>query len=304
MKKSNKNRRIILYVISAIIAIIALYYINYSDILITGSTITNNVSKYDYSREGNPEYYSLLPPKPDDFDEIKLMLLRGIISDDIERINESYWKQPEWFPFYKESFLDPIEDTVRTNRIPIWSLGIYDAQIYRQINKKWLSNPTEIPEKQTRKGFVEIKNNSIIVKQRFWIRAAPPAVKHYGVGLKIIYPDKALLKGNPNYGISRREVTQNPNTTQQYMKAWVEPKEFTLGTYFPKLSPDYVKQVWISVEISKDTPKGSYIIGVDAGAPSKEYQEEQSLKYGLAYTDPSIGMAVYPAEFRLFIDVV
>jgi hypothetical protein len=80
--------------------------------------------------------------------------------------------------------------------------------------------------------------------------------------------------------------------------------EFNLGTYWPKLSPDYLKEIELTTEISKDTPKGIYVVGVDMGAPSREYQQEQSLKYLLSYTDPNIGMYRGPSEFRLFIEVI
>ena len=113
MKKTNKNRRIALYIIAAMILIGALYLINNP---ITGTFITDSsdtTSKIDYSREGNPDYYSLLPPKPADFDQIKLMWEKGIIRDIPERINESYWKQPEWWPNYRENFVPFLEDLVK-----------------------------------------------------------------------------------------------------------------------------------------------------------------------------------------------
>ena len=58
MKKNKKNqtKRITTYVIVAVVLIAALYLISNN---IAG--LTDTTSDYDYSRQNNPEYYSLLP---------------------------------------------------------------------------------------------------------------------------------------------------------------------------------------------------------------------------------------------------
>ena len=106
MKKNKKNqtKRITTYVIVAVVLIAALYLISNN---IAG--LTDTTSDYDYSRQNNPEYYSLLPPMPDNFGEVQLMWDRGIIRDDPNIINSSYWKQPEWFPNYDKTFLPTLE---------------------------------------------------------------------------------------------------------------------------------------------------------------------------------------------------
>lgn len=294
-----------MYIVIAVILIAALYYVNNP---ITGNIITNTTAGSDYSRKNNPDYYSLLPPFPSDFYQVQLMWKQGIIRDDPNRINESYWKQPEWFPLYQESFLPTLSDIAKSNRIPVWSLGIFDAQIYRRINQDWLKNATEVPQTSGH-GEVEIKENSIIINHRFWLRAAPGAIKFYGVRLYASYPSTTYLRGNEAVGITNETVIQDPEVTQKYIKvrAWEKysgATEFNFGTYFPQLSPDYIKDIEVETEIQKNIPKGMYVVGVDAGAPSREYQEEQSLKYLLKYTDPNIGMFRGPTEFRLFIEIM
>lgn len=305
--KKNSKKRIALYAIIAVVLIAALYLMNNP---ITGNAITNTntTTAYDFSRENNPDYYSLLPTMPSDFNQIKLMWTQQIIGDDPVRINSSYWEQPEWFPMYTESFLPTLQEIAKDNRLPIWSLGIFDSQIYRGINQDWLKNTTEIPKAGYYEG-AEIKDQSIVVKNRFWMRAAPGAVKIYGVGLSDVYPSQAYFRGNVVIGLPNETVIQDSETTKKYIKiSAVEDQsgatEFNFGTYWPKLSPDYIKQIDVTTEISKDTPKGLYVVGIDAGAPSKDYQEEQSLKYLLLYTDPNIGMFRGPSEFRLFIEVM
>lgn len=302
MKKNKYNKKVII-AMAAVVLTAALYIANGS---ITGNTI-KDTSEYEFSREKNPEYYSLLPSVPSDFPSVQLMWQKGIISDDAVRINASYWKQPEWFPNYA-NFLLALQSTAKDKRLPIWSLGIFDTQIYRQIDQQWLQTAKEIP-KGTEYGVSEIKNNSIVVKNRFWIRAVTGAMKIYGVGLSVFYPSNAYLKGNVGIGLPNETVEQTPELTQKYMKAWavdVETgkTEFNMGTYWPILSPDYVKEIELTTEIDRNTPKGTYVIGVDMGAPSREYQQEQNLKYLLAYTDPNIGMFAGPNQFRLFIEIV
>jgi hypothetical protein len=190
--KKNSKKRVALYAIAAVVLIAALYLINRP---ISGNVIADQTNRVQFSREANPDYYSLLPPKPSDFDQIKLMFQTGIIRDNPERINESYWKQPEWFPRYAESFLPALDSTYNDNREPIWSVGIFDTQIYRRINHDWLKNPT-IPS-TTGYGTIEIKNNSVIVKHRFWIRASVGATRHFGVMLYVDYPANSSLLGSP-----------------------------------------------------------------------------------------------------------
>jgi len=298
--KKNKIKRVALYAIAAVVIIAVLYYINSP---MTGNVISTNTAKVQFSRQANPDYYSLLPPKPADFDQIKLMFERGIIRDDPDRINESYWMQPEWFPRYIESFVYSLEETYNEGREPIWSIGIFDSQIVRSINKDWLKNP--VMPNTTGHGIVEINNDSVIVKHRFWLRAVPGAIKHFGVRIYTSYPAYAHLLGNAFWGIGEENITQDPNVTEKYIKIWADgPDTFILGTYWPKLEPDYIREIQVEAKISKDTPKGMYIVEVDVGSPSKDYQQEQSLKYGLTYTDPNIGMFMSTPSFKLFIEVV
>ncbi len=304
MKKNNK-KRIALYAIVAVVLIAILYAIN-RPTTITGDTVASTAGKYDFSRN-NPDYYSLLPPKPADFDQIKTMLDTGIIRDFPDRINESYWKQPEWFPRYNESFVGALEDIYKASRIPIWSIDIYDAQIYRQINRDWLGNATM--EGMNDPALIEIKNDSIVLRHRFWVRTSVGALQQFGVGLYESYPSEAKLIASPRTGFNLRILTQDPELVKKYISVdAVEGqsggKEFNLGIYWPKLSYEYQKQVLVTVEIKKSTPKGFYVIAVQPGRPSKDYQESQSLKYGLTYTDPNIGMFVNPGMFKLFIEVV
>jgi hypothetical protein len=300
--KKNKNSKVILYAAIAVVLIAALYLVN------NPGALSNQAKAVDFSRANNPEYYSLLPAKPSDFAQVQLMWQQGIIRDDPERMNASYWKQPEWFPLYSENFVPTIETIVRENRLAVWSLGIFDSQIYNRINQDWLKNATTTP---TTSGFgvLEIKGDSIVIRHRFWLRAAPGASKIYGVGIYPIYPGTSYLKGNDALGIPNETVQQDPALTESYMKiSAVENEtgatEFNMGTYFPQLSYDYVREIEVTTEIQKNTPKGLYVIGIDASGPSREYQEQQSLKYLLSYTDPSIGMFRGPSEFRLFIEVI
>ena len=304
MKKNKKNNMRIILATVAVVLVIALYLSSES---ITGSFIAKSNSTIKFSREENPEWYSLLPSKPSDFDQVKYMWEMGIIRDVEDRINISYWKQPEWFPRYEEGFVKVLEGLATSNRLPIWSVGIYDAQIYRQINKEWLENPT-MPT-TSGYGILEIKNDSVVIKHRFWVRASVGSLRWFGVSLGTVYPSNSLLLGSAKWKLDKQQVTQDPELAKKYIsidmaESETGGKEFNLGFYWPKLMPDYQRQVDVTVEIKKDTPKGFYIVGVEVGGPSREYQIEQSWKYGLAYTDPNIGMFVNPGKFELFIEII
>jgi hypothetical protein len=302
-KKNIKTNKFILFG-AAIVVLTAFLYLASNmkvDELISASNA-------DYSRGGNPDYYSLLPKMPSDFSQIRLMWEQGIIRDDPDRINSSYWKQPEWFPLYSENFVSTVNMIADENRLAVWSLGIFDSQIYNRINHDWLSTASSVPE-TSGKGKIIIEDDYVILQHRFWMRAAPGASKIYGIGLYPVYPGSAYLKGNEVLGIPNETVTQNPEIAKKYFKVTAYESEtgsteFNMGVYWPKLEPEYVREIEVQVEVSKDTPKGIYIVGVDMANPSRSYQEEQSLMYLLRYTDPSIGMSRSPSEFRLFIDVI
>ena len=245
---------------------------------------------------------------PSDFSQIQLLWQQEAIRDDPQRINSSYWKQPEWFPLFSQNFVPTLNMIADENRMPVWSLGIFDSQIYNRINSEWLTNASSVPDTAGR-GVVEVMNDSIVIKHRFWMRAAPGAAKIYGVGIYPVYPASSYLKGNDALGIPNETLYQNPNITQRYMnisayESESNSTEFNMGTYWPKIDPDYVKEIEVTIVIQKNTSKGIYILGIDAAAPSRSYQEAQSLKYLLKYTDPSIGMARFPSEFRLFVEVM
>jgi len=118
-----------------------------------------------------------------------------------------------------------------------------------------------------------------------------------------IYPATGEMQGISGL-IEGGEVGSDVLTTKRYLSISSDIEEFVLGKYWPRLSYDYNKEIPYELKIKKGIPKGEYIIGLEAGAPTIAFQIRQSETYGFDYTDPNIGASVNPRQFKVFVQVV
>lgn len=242
-----------------------------------------------------PEYYSNLPSKPENFDVVKALRQQGVIEDVPERIDETYWKQVDWFPL-PETFLDAVENTANTQYHPWWCVGFYDAQIT---------------------GRIENIDRGTTFTQRVWMRTMPGSRLDFGVKLVPSYPSKKEMIGSRKYGTEDRTIFQDIEVAREHIKAKIlricsdsnncENTDTTvLGWTLPKLEYDYVKEVWFEVEVSKDIPKGTYIVNFDAVAPDKKFTSDRvwdAIESNQGYNDPNIGNSCGVPHFTFFVEV-
>lgn len=238
-----------------------------------------------FDEEIQETVFSKLPEMPNDFYQVRTMLLYNMLRFDPEKINESYWKQPEWFPNYK-TLVVPLIQNAKENRRAIWCVGVYPARDLIVLERN--EDVTE--------GYTEIT-------RYMWVRSAPLVEQVIGVKSNPIYPQHETLEASEEYGTPGMEVYQDPSMAQEYIDISTDLDEFILTPNFPIYTEDYVKMIEVTIRIRNDIPEGKYVVGLDFGGPSGEFTEENLWKYKLHYTDPNVGMSCGSRESRIFIQV-
>lgn len=245
-----------------------------------------------------PEYFSEIPEKPEDFDMIQRLRVSGVIEDKPDRIDERYWKQVEWMPL-PDKFYESVENTANSQYMPWWCVGIYDSQMIGRIEN------------------IESFENNTVFTQRFWVRSVPGSMVNMGIKLQSSYPSQKELIGSRRFGVEGMVVSQIPSLAEEKIRIKIikvcsdsknceNTDTFVLEPTLPKLSYDYVKEVWFEVEVDKDTEKGWYIVDINAVAPSREFTSDMTYKYldkKEGYVDPNLGYSCGVPSFSFFVEV-
>jgi len=202
------------------------------------------------------EVFAALPGFSTDFLYITYLIKMGKFYD-IEHLNESYWKQPEFDPDFARMGLQ------------YW-LNIKE-QDFRKTH--WsTSGVRSYPFEQ----FVSAKpgysfNVTVIFSSDWSVEAFQ--------GVKIV---PTFLSGAT---ISTgTKVVANPNGAE-YIHVNVTPEEFILEPAFPFFSKNWNEKLVFSGKISENTPPGIYVLSFDAGMPSKENSEKWFLQYLNLYSE-------------------
>ena len=214
-----------------------------------------------------------LPKMPNNFFKFLKAYYTGRISD-ISRLNESYWKQPEFYGF-DQKYVDRYY--VPENRNPkMWTprgFGVFPGIAYRQVTA----------------GTTATIN--------FFIHVEPGVETCQILELEPILPDRA-------YNIIGEVMFNQPANADQYISLSIPTKD-TLYTSkiephldpLEKLQPThglillpptlywkngkeygfpstYLQKIDLQVKIKPDTPPGKYVIGLNINAPNSRIQEE------------------------------
>ena len=299
------NMMVLVVILGVVITIAAMIIISNKSKMHISQT---NDTEVCFDRKCNPSYWEKIPPVPADFSTKKLQYQLNNIPDTPDVFTEDYWKQPEWVTstiMEIDTFYGMLEMVVKENRQVVWCTGIYPSQRPIIINKEMLEygEMSEEAEMLIDMGLLSMDNDNIYFNGRFWNRACPGAIRCFGVKLNVIYPTSSPMEGI--YGIvGGALVNSTPEITEKYIHIESPVDEYVLGRYFPRLEYDYNKEIPYTISINRDIPKGWYIIGFEAGSPTRSFQVNQSMIYGYNYTDPNIGAMRSPSQFKVFIGVV
>lgn len=219
-----------------------------------------------------PQVFEELPPIPKDFGEIDFMLEQGGFFA-IGRLDESYYKQPEFYPLFEENALKLWKEPDPT-RWTVYGYGSYPAD-------QWSDGK---PGDSLRAVFFFYTSWGVQTWQ--------------GIRLAHSFP---LNTRNQRSG---KDVKQDPNIVSKYFNVSITPNEFLLAPTYPKFSNTWAQKIAVEIQVAPNTPKGEYLIAVDVVEPSKENIEKWSWGHkNLYFSAASSTVRPGREEVRLFINI-
>ena len=199
-----------------------------------------------------------IPNLPDDFEEMMILVEYQKITD-LSLINESYWKQPEFFPNW-EMVLPVLQTT--TNRVGVTIPNTYPADA----------------------GLSLKAGDSIDVI--FFMRSSPQSYFYKGINLYATYPEETtLLQELPDGTTS---IIQDVDKVDSYFEVTYTPDTFILEPSYPVFREGWAKKIVITINAKSNTPKGYYVLGTEITSPNAEQDLEWLLKYKTKYSTGGI----------------
>ena len=281
----------------------------YNPLVIEYNPITNDYRpKYNLTSQQFNDIFGQLPKFPKDLFELRTLFFKGILKD-INRLNESYWSQPEWYYGWSPTML------------------------------KWYTNPnTMLWTPHGLGGFPEIVNYEVTPGSSFNVATilhTDYGVDSYqGVVLYYYYPSSARdvtghIAFNQTISNAKRYIhvqILEPDHDPLYynFKTKLENEGKYVGIddenermlVFPPsryiLSPtkvlgfpkDWVKKCVVKISVDKNCPKDSYVIALDFKNPPANLNTEYYWVYKLRYiwNTPEVIHRSYPL-FQIIITV-
>lgn len=203
---------------------------------------------YNYTAGTRPDYglpegtFRNLPPLPQDFWEFDQKFVSGQVTDFVD-LGEEYWKQPEFYPTFEEN-IDFIKNP-QGSRVYAFGIGAYPGDV----------------------GADAFPDSQFTVATFFY--SSWLVETYQGMKLEAVYPETASVL-TPDLQGTNFTVNQNPSEAGKYFNVTFEPETLVLDPSAPVFGSSWAAKVKINVTVSKDTPKGTYIIGVNPSDPPPE----------------------------------
>lgn len=220
--------------------------------------------------------FSKLPPMPKDFYVVDLLVDKGIFTD-VNRIEEAYWKQPEFYPTFEDQGVELYQHPPQ-GRWAAFGVGSYPSELI----------------------VLSPRNNQFEVA--FMMYTSWLVETYQGTKFNYGFPKSGniLLSDFPD---GSRDVIQDPAVVKEYFDVEITPNEILLEPAFPLFEKNWVQKIKVKVKV-KDAPPGKYLIGVGSEAPSKEKADEWLWKYKNRYTDAAVSYGgIGRPWFSIFIDI-
>lgn len=228
-----------------------------------------------------PSAFRELPPMPDDFWATKSLFLTGILPDFCERLNESYWKQPEWLKNWEQSGLPHMVELKNGREADDFGYGSFPLEY--SIRKK-------------------VKPGERVYTCNYFMTA-------YGIpttqAFKIVprYRSQAQLYDNTFLGGEKLPTEQQINV-KDYFDIEVSPEELVLGHTYPYFKNNWIEKVSYLITVKPNTPPGRYILNFDvAPVASETYEQliwqEKTKLYAVGYA----GIGVSPDRAFLTVGI-
>jgi len=264
--------------------------------------------------EGLPEekyeiIFGELPEFPKDFFSITKLIYEGKIKD-YGRIDEKYWKQPEFY----SGWFNSINDTYIDNDPTMWmpeGYGIFP--LIKEVTVD--SGKTIRVDAYLRTGFGTEAYQGVIFRPLFPTHGKaitgdklfeqPKNAQDY-ISCKIINPDNSIYNGfkdnilYSNVGEEDWFVVLKP--TYQLI---INKDGTTIEKGFQN---DWVRLLQLEVDISKDTPEGTYCIAIQPYTPCFDINQEfyfskEHEYYGALYYPGGGFLRTKTPHFQLILEV-
>jgi hypothetical protein len=222
------------------------------------------------------EMFARLPEFPKDFYQVRSLVRIGRITD-FGNLEDKYWMQPEFFPYFEEIGL-PLLQNPPKDRWGAYGIAVYPGD-----------SVASIAPGESLDFYFFIKSNYIVET-------------YQGVNLVPMFPEKASIETGYEFPDGTKDVKQDPAKAEKYLKVTVEPNPFILEPNFPIYNYNGTRKVRFTVTASSDTPPGKYVIGLDTGNVPDEYEQRWLKEYLNMYTSGGMTKIDRP-YYRAFISV-
>lgn len=220
------------------------------------------------------ELFANLPPFPEDFYAMKVLVEFGKIPD-LGRVGEEYYKQPEFYPQFETNGVQMMQNP------PVGRWAPYGYGSYPSETLVATTNDTEFT-------VYTYFHSSWLVES------------YQGLGLVPVFPAVANMLQN-EFPDGARYVAQNPNEAQKYFDVSITPGAILLEPAFPVFGKNWAQRVAMKIKV-KGAPKGRYVIGIGIGSVPKELDAQWVWKYKTAYNTGGMAGIDVP-WYQAFIQV-
>lgn len=206
--------------------------------------------------------FNNIPEKLDRFEPtMSLIRIGGInIEDFCTRLNESFWKQPDFYPnsgALYDSYINPSRDPDGTLRRGVYGYGSYISELLAGVS------PGD-------------KFSSCV-----YIHTAPFISTFQGMSFTttIYGGNGSSIQFKQNH-FSDGTIGVGNEDMGRYFTVNIEPKYILLEPAFPYLYGNWSQKVRLDIEVSPETPKGKYMLVMSPGEKiPNDVDSEWSWKY-------------------------
>ncbi len=220
-------------------------------------------------------FFRNLPPFPEDFYRLRILVIYGKIYD-LDTVDETYWKQPEFIPGFEEHAVRLINQP-QAGRWGAFGYGAYPA------DTSVSTSPGEEFE------VVTFFHTSWLVET------------YQGIKPVVVYNAESQMPSQDLQGSST--VSQDPEKVKTYFEVKVDPEMTVLGPTYPVLDYEWTKKIKVDVKVKEGTPPGKYVIGVNIGAPSADFNDQMYKKYLNLYTTSGNTVGVGRPFYQIAVEV-
>jgi len=231
---------------------------------------------------------SAVPQKPQDYGAIMSEMSIGQIS--VERfctkLNESYWKQPDFYPqsgiFYNDYINPPLDiyyictsENATTYSLENLSGWNCTKKIDRRVGAKGQPGGyiRELRAVNVKPG--DNFSACVFVYNSYYTEVFRP------LSFQALFPEKATFT-TIAFSDGKKDTYQ-PDATK-YFNITISPRIVLLQPNYPYLYGDWVRKIEMDVQVRPDTPSGNYLMQLDPNGPipkelSDLWQDEYETNY-------------------------